>query len=432
MKILQLSINELIPYEFNNKIHSEEQINKIANSINECGFRAPILVDEKNVILAWHGRLLGAKKLWLKEVPVIQYTDLTEKQKKKYRILDNRIADLSDYNIENLKVELEEIWDPELYDLFSDLWLEMPQDELDLENQDIAPVPQDNEPLVRPGDIFRLWSHLLGCLDATLINSYTTLVQDTVDMIFTDPPYNINYKWSGKKTSNWIKNDHMEDEAFNNFLYDAFKCMNSIISDTSPWYVFHSHKTQKVFEQALNDNNIDVLYQLIWNKPSVNHIGWHYKQKHEPFFYCCEKWKRPKFYWDIYDTTIPDFDRTDEQILNDIKKFREAEKNGKTTIWSMKRHNVQDYDHPTQKPVDLVAYAIKNSSRIGDKVLDPFGWSGTTLITCEREHRVCYTMELDPKYIEVIIKRYNEFTKSNVPIQCLNREIDIRDILENV
>lgn len=430
-----MSPDEIIPYEFNNKKHSQDQINKIANSIKECWFRAPVLVDESNIILAWHGRVLGAKKLGLEKIPVIKYTDLTNTQKKKYRLLDNRLADLSEYDLDNVKIELMDIWDPDLFTLFNEFKLEFDQEELDIENQDVAPIPNDKPSVVKEGDIFQLWEHFLLCWDATKVENYQTLLSwKEADIIFTDPPYNINYRWSGKKTSNGIKNDHMDQNSFLCFLFDSFQSLSSVSRENAPWYVFHSHKTQKEFEQALNDNNIQVLYQLIWNKPSVNHVGGDYKQKHEPFFYACEKWYKPKFYWDIYDATVLDFhsEKTDEQLLKEIKKLREAEKNGKTSIWSMKRHNVQDYDHPTQKPVDLVAYALNNSSKIFDVVIDPFGWSGTTLIASEKTKRICYTMELDPKYAEVIIKRYSDFTRHKKPIKCLNRKLDIRKVLENI
>lgn len=433
MNVSYKKLEEIIPYKFNNKDHWDE-VDVISNSIQECGFRAPIIIDENNVIIVGHGRLLWAKKAGLKEVLTIQYTDMTEKQKRKYRLYDNKTSDLSKYNKDNVKYELERIDDPLLKDLFKDLDLTFDEGNLDLENQDIAPVPQANKPVVEMWDLFQLWNHFLLCWDATEIESYSKLVQDKeIDMVFTDPPYNINYKWSGKKTSNTIKNDHMDSNQFSEFLKDSFKCLNANTKSNSPRYVFHSHKTQKTFEQALNDNNIKVISQLIRNKPSVNHVGWDYKQKHEPFFYCSTDW-RPKFFGDVYDATVLDFnsDKSDEQLLREIKKFREAEKVGKTTIRSMNRHNVQDYDHPTQKPVDLVAYAIQKSSRLLETVIDPFWGSGTTLIACEREQRICYTMELDPKYVEVIIKRYSDFTKHKKAIKCLNRKLDIRKILNNV
>lgn len=434
-KILYLKLGEIIPYEFNNKKHSEDQINKIANSIKECGFRAPIIVDENNIILVGHGRLLGAKKLGLESIPVIKYTDMTDIQKKKYRILDNRLADLSEYDLDNLKIELEAIGDNELNELFKKFNFDIESPELDVENEDISPIPQDNKPLVKEWDIFQLWNHILLCWDATKKESYQTLLNDqAVDMVFTDPPYNINYKGSGKKTSKGIKNDNMDQNSFLAFLSDSFHNIIERLNNTSPMYIFHSHKTQKTFEQALNDHDVEVLYQLIRNKPSVNHVGWDYKQKHESFFYCALKGKKPRFYWDIYDATVLDFhsDKTDEQLLKEIKKAREAENTGKMTIRSMKRHNVQEYDHPTQKPVGLVTYALQNSSQVWDLVLDTFWGSGTTMIACEKVWRRCYMMELDPKYIEVIIVRYREFTRARKEIKCLNRKLNINDVLKNV
>lgn len=431
MKLLQLELSKIKTYQRNNKDHPQSQVELIAQSITECWFNAPIIVDEKNVILAWHGRFLASKHLWLKLVPIIKHFNLNKEQKQKYRLFDNKLADLWEYNKENIKLELEELNDPILNELFNDLNLKLFEEELDIDNQDVAPIPQDNEPIVQKWDLFQLWNHFLLCWDATNVDDYNILVQwSEMDMVFTDPPYNINYKWSWKKTSNKIKNDNMDQNSFYNFLNLSFKSLTSITSNNTPWYIFHSHKTQKIFEQTLNDNNIKVISQLIWNKPSVNHVGWDYKQKHEPFFYASD-WD-PAFYWDLYNATVIDFEKTDEQILRSIKLFREAEKSWKTTIWSMKRHNVQDYEHPTQKPVDLVISALNNSSKMWSRIIDSFGWSWTTLIACERNNRICYMMELDPKYIEVIIRRYADFTRNNRAIKCLNRQINIKNVLDNV
>ena len=435
MKLLTLPIEKIIPYEFNNKDHKEYDVDEIVRSVKKVGVRDPLEVDENFVLLSGHGRLLAFQKMWIKEVFAIQYTDMTEDQKMAYRILTNRTNDLSVYNLGNLQHELGILNDPWLNDLFKWFKIELDQEDLNIENEDTAPIPQENKPVVKAWDIFQLWNHTLLCWDATQKESYDTLLKwATADIIFTDPPYNINYKWSGKKTSKGIKNDNMDQNSFLAFLTDSFHHLSKSTLETGAWYIFHSHKTQKTFEQALNTNSVEVLYQLIRNKPSVNHVGWDYKQKHEPFFYCGKKWQKPKFYGDIYDATVLDFhgDKTDQQLLKEIKKAREAETIGKTTIRSMKRHNVQDYEHPTQKPVGLVTYALQNSSTVWSLVLDPFWWSGTTLIASEKIWRRCAMMELDPKYIEVIIVRYREFTRWKKEIKCLNRKLEIKTILQNI
>ncbi len=436
MNIVYKKLEELIPYEFNNKIHWEEQINRIANSIKEFWFLNPILIDDNNIIVAGHGRYEASKKLKLKKVPTITTENLTQEQIKKYRILDNRLADLSEYNLENLKLELEELGDQDLIDLFDEFKLWIWEEERNEEQEDIAPAISEKDPIVKLWDVFKLWTHTLICGDSTKAKSYMKDWEEiTANLIFTDPPYNVNYKGKGKNTSNGIKNDNMSNENFKLFLEDTFEQIVNHINPTTPLYVFHSHKTQKVFEEAMNDNNLEVISQLIRNKPSVNHIGGDYKQKHEPFFYARVKKSKLPFYWTgIYEETvidIPDFsNQSNKEITNYLKNIKEHEEAGYTTIRTHRRHNVMDYDHPTQKPVWLVELALNNSSQEWDLILDPFGWSWTTLIACEKTKRDCFTIELDPKYVEVIIRRYAKTSKKTMC--CLNRDLDVHDIIDNV
>ena len=426
-----LSIDTLIPYDRNNKIHDEAQIKKIAKSIKELWFRAPILIDENNIILAGHWRLAAAKKLKLKEVPVIQYTDLTEDQKKKYRLLDNRLADLSEYDLENLKLELQELNDERLNGLFEEFDLKLEEEERDEDIEDEVPAVQP-DPIVQEWDIFELdgknGKHYLICGDSTKSETYTKLTElagKKADLLFTDPPYNVNYKGQGKKTSNGILNDRMSDQNFLYFLQDTFHALSTALKPTAPLYVFHASKTQREFQNAMEENGIEIISQLIWNKPSINHIGAAYKSKHEPFFYARMKGADIPWYGsEIYEETVresPDrTQKTEKEILQAFKKAKEAEKEGYTTIWSQKRHPVQDYEHPTQKPVELVERAILNSSREWELVLEPFAGSGTTLIAAEKAGRLSLNIELDPKYVEVILKRYKRITGKSV--RCLSRD----------
>ena len=428
-----IPIDQLIPYERNNKIHDAEQIKKIAKSIKELWFRAPILIDENNVILAGHWRLAAAKKLKLKEVPVIQYTDLTEDQKKKYRLLDNRLADLSEYDLENLKLELQELNDERLNGLFEEFDLKI-EEEWNEEIEDEAPLPP-TDPIIQEWDIFELegksGKHYLICWDSTKAETYTKLTElagKKADLLFTDPPYNVNYKGQGKKTSNGILNDRMSDQNFLFFLQDTFHALSTALKPTAPMYIFHASKTQREFQNAMEENGIEIISQLIWNKPSINHIGAAYKSKHEPFFYARMKGADIPWYGsEIYEETVresPDrTQKTEKEILQAFKKAKEAEKEGYTTIWSQKRHPVQDYEHPTQKPVELVERAILNSSREWELVLEPFAGSGTTLIAAEKAGRLSLNIELDPKYVEVILKRYKRITGKGV--RCLSRDLEL-------
>lgn len=429
-----IPIDQLIPYERNNKIHDAEQIKKIAKSIKELWFRAPILIDENNVILAGHGRLAAAKKLKLKEVPVIQYTDLTEDQKKKYRLLDNRLADLSEYDLENLKLELQELNDEWMNDLFSEFDLQLDEEERDEDKEDEVPAVQA-DPIVQEWDIFELegksGKHYLICGDSTKIETYTKLIElagKKADLLFTDPPYNVNYKGQGKKTSNGVLNDRMSDQNFLYFLGDVFNAITTATKESAPMYIFHASRTQMWFEQAMMGAGLEIISQLIWNKPSINHIWASYKSKHEPFFYAKKKGQEIPRYWsEIYEETVRDnperYKKSDKEILQAIKRAKEAEAEGFTTIRTQKRHPVQDYEHPTQKPVELVERAILNSSREGELVLEPFAGSWTTLIAAEKAGRLSLNIELDPKYVEVILKRYKRITGKGV--RCLSRELNL-------
>ena len=433
-----IPVDQLIPYERNNKIHNAEQVKQIAKSIKELWFRSPIIVDENRVILAGHWRLAAAKKLKMKEVPVIQYTDLTEEQKKKYRLLDNRLSDLSEYDLENLKLELQELNDEWMNGLFEEFDLKLEEEERNEEIEDEAPLPPEITE-IQEWDIFVMeWKaghHYLICGDSTKSETYeklVTLAGKKADLLFTDPPYNVNYKGQGKKTSNGILNDRMSDQNFLFFLQDTFHALTTALNSTAPMYIFHASKTQREFQNAMEENGIEIISQLIWNKPSINHVWASYKSKHEPFFYAKLKGQEIPRYWsELYEETVRELpdrtQKTEKEILKALKKAKEAEKEGLTTIRTQKRHPVQDYEHPTQKPVELVERAILNSSREWELVLEPFAGSGTTLIASEKAGRISLNIELDPKYVEVILKRYKRITKGKVT--CINRDdLDLNQI----
>lgn len=403
-EIQYVALDKLIPYEKNNKIHDEKQIKNIARSIREIGFRNPILVDENRVILAGHGRLEAAKRCKLKEVQVIQYTDLTEEQKKKYRILDNILSDQAEYNLENLKDELKDIDDQRLTDMFKEYDLGLDEaEEWNEETEDDAPeVDEEEETIVKEEDIFELdgkiGKHYVLCGDATKQEDYQKLLDHlgikAFDMLFTDPPYNVNYKGKGKNTSRGIMNDHMGNANFYQFLLDTFQPIVATTKPTAPMYIFHSSSTQAQFESAMNENGIEVISQLIWNKPTINHVGAKYKSKHEPFFYARKKNQKEEWYGDdLFEHTVQDIPDVSKMktmdIVEAVKHAKAAEAEGRTTIRSMKRHNVNDYIHPTQKPVEIVEKAIYNSCKQGDSILEPFGGSGTTLMAAEKTARRC-------------------------------------------
>ena len=237
---------------------------------------------------------------------MIQYTDLTEDQKRKFRLLDNRLGDLAEYDIEALKEELKAIDDKWLTDMFKDFDLGLDQEEeWNEETEDDAPeVDEEEEPIVKEGDIFELegkaGKHYVMCGDSTKQENYEKLLEllgaKAFDMLFTDPPYNVNYSGRGKNTSRGIMNDHMGNANFYEFLMDTFEPIKNTTKPTAPLYIFHSPKTQAQFEQAMDENGMEVISQLIWNKPNVNHVGAKYKAKHEPFFYAHKKNQKEERY----------------------------------------------------------------------------------------------------------------------------------------
>ena len=402
---MKIEIDKLKPYTKNAKKHPEKQIKLIAESIKRFGFDSPVIIDKNNEIIAGHGRLEAAKLLGLKEVPIIRKENLTEDEVKAYRLADNKIAE-SEWDMDLAISELKELGD-DLLDLTGfDRDLIIESDEKDDE------LPENPPAISKLGDLYELGRHRILCGDATKIEDVERLMDgNKADMVFTDPPYNCDYSGRGENTSERILNDKMSNESFDTFLGEIFKRYSENCKAGGGWYIFHSSSTQHQFQKAIEKSGWNVKNQIIWNKPTAS-MGWgDYRWKHEPMFYCGKE--KTVFYGDRTNSTILDFHKSEQQLINWAKKVKRDEQNGKTTIWTMKRDSVQGYKHPTQKPVELITYALFNSSKADDIVLDLFGGSGSTLIACQKTNRICYTMELDPKYIDVIVQRYINYTGNN-------------------
>ena len=403
MEIKKTKIGEIKPYPKNAKKHDKKQIAQVAASIKEFGFNQPIVVDKDGVIIVGHGRYEAAKALRMPDVPVLE-VDLTDEQAKSYRLADNKLNE-SDWDmglaIEELKGLSDEMFDLTGFD--KDLLIE-PDDQDDV-------IPEVKESKSKLGDLYELGKHRLLCGDSTKREDVERLMDGRkADMVFTDPPYNIAYKGQGKNTSNEIIGDDVMSDAFDEFLNKVFANFKEFTKAGGGNYIFHASRTQIAFEQALSKNNYEIKNQLIWNKP-MSALGWgNYRWKHEPFFYAGQKGQSLQFYGDRTHSTVWDFQKSDQELLNWAKRQKKAEANGKTTIWSMKRDNVNEYVHPTQKPVELISYAIFNSSKADDIILDLFLGSGSTMIASEKTNRVCYGMELDPKYTDIIVQRYVDYT----------------------
>jgi site-specific DNA-methyltransferase (adenine-specific) len=383
MKIQEVAVDKLIPYAKNSRTHSPEQVGQIAASIKEFGFRNPILVDGVGII-AGHGRLMAAQKLGLDKVPTIDCSDMTESQKKAYIIADNKLAMNAGWDNAMLTIELKDLED-EGFDLsltgFDDKELDALLNVIEgtdgLTDEDAVPdVPE--EPKTKLGDIYILGNHRLMCGDSTSINAVEKLTGGLVDILVTDPPYNVNYEGSnGLK----IQNDSMGDEQFRQFLRDAFVAANAVMKQGAVFYIWHADVEGYNFRGACKDAGWQVRQCLVWNKDSLVMGRQDYHWKHEP---CLYGWK----------------DGAAHLWAADRKQ---------TTIIECKKPKKNDM-HPTMKPVELMEYQILNNTKGQDIVLDLFGGSGSTMIAAEKIGRCARLMELDPKYCDVIVKRWEDFT----------------------
>ena len=375
-----ISVAQLIPYQNNARTHSKEQINKLRSSIREFGFVNPVIIDREYNIIAGHGRIAAAREEGITEVPCVFVDHLTEAQKKAYILADNRMALDAGWDEDLLRVELEALEemgydlgltgfdDKELAALFPAV--EAKEDDFDVEAELQKPT------FTRAGDVWTLGRHRLVCGDSTNAETYTTLMDGVkANLVITDPPYNVNYEGSAGK----IKNDNMAGEKFYEFLLAAFKNMESVMAADASIYVFHADTEGLNFRRAFADAGFYLSGCCIWKKQSLVLGRSPYQWQHEPVLYGWKKNGRHQWYTGRKETTIWEFDK--------------PKKNG---------------DHPTMKPIPLLAYPIGNSSMANSVVLDPFGGSGSTLIACEQTDRICRTIELDEKFCDVIVNRYIE------------------------
>ena len=390
MKIEQRLISELIPYANNARTHNAEQITQIASSIKEFGFNNPILIDKDNGIIAGHGRLEAAKKLGLTKVPTIKLEHLTDSQRKAYILADNRIAINSEWDIELLSLELKDL-DAE-FDLtalgFDEKELAAllnPEQVEGNTNEDAVPELPD-KPTTKLGDVYQLGNHRLMCGDSTIQEDVSNLMGgNKADMVFTDPPWNVDYgasKNNGKYKARTILNDSMETDEFKHFMDSAFKQMAEHSKTGCMTYVVMSAQEWGNMMLSLLLNEYHWSSTIIWNKSSLILSRKDYHTKYEPIWYG----------W-----------------LNGSPRLCPLEDRKQSDVWDFDKASKSDL-HPTTKPVELVEHAIENSSIKGNIVLDLFGGSGSTMIASEKARRSSCLMELDPKYCDVIVKRWEDFT----------------------
>jgi DNA modification methylase len=373
--VVMTRVGDLTPYARNSRTHSDEQVAQIAASIKEFGWTNPILIDGEKGIIAGHGRLKAAMRLGLEEIPAIELSHLTEIQKKALIIADNKLALNAGWDNELLSLELEEL-ELEGLDLsltgFGEEEISALKPEVvneGLTDEDAVPEPPP-EPITKPGDIWILGKHRLMCGDSTSVNAVEKLMQgQKADMVFTDPPYGVDYKG--------INND--ERSGLEDLLRQAFANYLTACKSGASCYVFHSDKCADIFHLVFREF-FHFSSMIIWAKNSLTLSRTDYQSQHEPCLYGWMNNGSHAFYGDRKQVSVWKFDK--ERVVG----------------------------HTTPKPVALIERAVHNSSKSDDIVIDLFGGSGSTLIACEKTGRYCRMMELDPKYCDVIVKRWEEFT----------------------
>lgn len=401
MNLELFSVEKLIPYARNARTHNEEQITQIAASIKEFGFTNPILIDNQNMIIAGHGRLLAAKSIGLKEVPIIRLNHLSPTQVRALIIADNKIALNAGWDEELLRLELDDLkeldFDIDLLGFSADELLAFEnfgeQNGGNTEDDEVPEAPV--EPITKHGDVWHLGEHRLLCGDTTMIDDVQKLMGDDIaDMIFTDPPYNVNYGATMKDKLRYhtagnqprkIMNDNLGDD-FGQFLLDSFT--NLLMYCKGAAYVCMSSSELHTLYRAFIGAGGKWSTFIIWAKNTFTLGRSDYQRQYEPILY---GWVNEKPHYWCGDRNQSDVWEYNKPIRNDL--------------------------HPTMKPVELVERAIGNSSKVGDIVLDGFGGSGSTLIAAEKLQRKARLIELDPKYCDVIIKRWEEWSGKKAILQ---------------
>ena len=409
MQLVQTA--KLVPYVNNARTHSPEQIMKLRSSIREFGFLNPVIIDRSYNLVAGHGRIMAAKEEGIDAVPCVFVDNLTEAQKKAYIIADNRMAMDAGWDEELLRIEIEALQaeafdisltgfeEQELTDLFAS------EDESDVEDDDFdLNDALEKASFVKRGDVWQVGRHRLMCGDATSEEDVATLMDGKLaNLIVTDPPYGVSFTSSDGLS---IQNDSIKGEEFYNFLLKAFQNMAAHLEKGGAAYVFHADTEGLNFRRAFMDAGFHLAGCCIWVKNSLVLGRSDYQWQHEPVLYGFMKNGKHPWYSD----------------------------RSQTTIWNFNKPK-RNKNHPTSKPLDLLAYPIGNSSQANGIVVDTFGGSGSTLMACEQTNRICHMMELDEKYASVILRRYVEDTNDaenvyvirdgeKIPYSALAKEVE--------
>lgn len=407
----------------NYRVHSDKNKNLIKKSITEAGLGRSIVIDAENEIIGGNGLVsqlpedTKIKVIETKgdELVVVKRTDLktNDEKRKKLAILDNSTTDTSEFNMDML---LEDNTPEQL----AELGIEIETTDVPIEQVEEDDIPEEIQTRTQKGDLWKLGDHYLLCGDSTNKADIDRLMQGNIaDMIMTDPPYNVNVKNSQGMT---IENDNMSTGAFSEFLNQLFEVMASVLKDGGAFYVWHGDNARIQFEQELNRHGLPVRETLIWVKNHFNLGRQDYQHMHEPCLYGWKDGKKHYFIEEFNHSTIIDtLQKTDlnkltkEQAIGLLKQIYLLP----TTIIREDKPLKNDL-HPTMKPVRMIASLIRNSSKPNEIVLDVCGGSGSTLMACEQLGRKCFINELDPKYCDVILQRWEDFTKQKAELVVNN------------
>ncbi len=413
MKIINVAVKDLKPVDYNPRYWSPKVRAEMIENLKKFNFVQPLVVNSaenrKNIVIGGNFKLDIAKEIGMETVPVyyVEIADIEKEKELNLRLNKNQ----AEFDFDALK-EFEESLlktvgfdSKELDKIFDD----KDDDDFNAEKEaETIAIPKS-----KIGEIYQLGRHRIMCGDSTDEMQVAKLMDGQLaNMVFTDPPYNVDYSGRGKKTNTKIEGDNMASDKFVEFLRLAFKNFYNFTTERAALYTCYASRTHREFEDALNAVNYEVRNQIIWVK-KVASMGWgDYRWKHEPILYCHKKGQSINFYGDRSQYTEWTEELSDEDLLKFIKKRLKKEELGGSTVWRLHRDN--KYEHPTQKPLKLCQIAIRNSSKRDERVLDLFGGGGSTLIAAEKLGRICYMMECDPRWIDVIIMRYEKFTNTKV------------------
>lgn len=403
MNITDVKIDEIIPYHDNPRVNTDA-INVVKKSLSEFGFQQPLVLDKNNIIIVGHTRFAAAKELGFTNVPCFIADDLSEDKIKAYRIMDNKSAEYASWNYGLLTKEITDLLESD-YDLeftgFTDVELEDMGFDMNLESfveepqaeEDVIPEMTEDPPISKMGDVWILGNHRLLCGDSTSIDDVEKLMnKERADMIFTDPPWNVNYgaeTAGGKYKERKILNDHMEADEWADFVMGFCTSLKVASKGGGMIYLVMSAQEWATVDKTLRDNGFHWSSTIIWTKDSLVISRKDYHTQYEPIWYG----------WNADETRL--------SPLIDRKQ---------SDVWEVARPKISKL-HPTTKPIELVERAINNSTQRTNLVLDLFLGSGSTLIAAEKTGRRCFGMELDPKYADVIVERWQNYTGKNAVLE---------------